>query len=171
MRGRDLTTRDVVTVSPETSARDAAALPAARDFTALPVADGSGALVGVVTEADALRDRLPPDPRPLVHGQPSRARAVPRRTVADVTSEPVTGASPGTDIAEPARQMPEHGARSLGHHANPHRWTVSVVDGRVAIVDELDDERDRLVAAVPAGAVPGVADVSFPETRRAVDHG
>lgn len=207
MRVRDLMTREVVTVSPETPARDAVALLATKGFTALPVVDGAGTLVGVVTETDALRDRLPVDPRSLVHGQPSRARPVPRRTVADVMSEPVTGASPGTDVAELARRMLEHGVRSacvvdgkrlvgivtrrdmlraisrddrtlaaevrhrLGLYAGPHRWTVSVVDGRVAIVDELDDERDRHVAAVLAGAVPGVIDVSFPETRHAVDHG
>ena len=80
-------------------------------------------------------------------------------------SEPVTGASPGTDVAELARQMVEHGVRSacvvdgkrlvgivtrrdmlraisrddralaaevrhrLGLYADPHRWTVTVMDG------------------------------------------
>ncbi|KOX14556.1 hypothetical protein ADK67_42155 [Saccharothrix sp. NRRL B-16348] len=207
MRVRDLMTRDVVTVSPDTAARDAAALLATKGFTTLPVVDRAGTLVGVVTETDALRDRLPVDPRSLVHGQPSRARAIARRTVADVMSEPVVATTPGTDVAELARSMVRHGARSacvvdgkqlvgivtrrdmlraisrddrslaaevrrrLGLYADPHRWSVSVVDGRVAIVDALDDERDRHVAAVLAGAVAGVVDVRFPETRHAVDHG
>ncbi|MBB5801165.1 CBS domain-containing protein [Saccharothrix ecbatanensis] len=207
MRVRDLMTRDVVTVSPESPARDAAALLATKGFTALPVVDGAGTLVGVVTETDALRDRLPVDPRTLVHGEPSRARAVPRRTVADVMSEPVVAAAPGTDVAELARSMVRHGARSacvvdgkrlvgivtrrdmlraisrddrtlaaevlhrLSLYADAHRWTVSVVDGRVSIVDTVDDECDRHVAAVLAGAVPGVVDVRFPEARHAVDHG
>ncbi|MFJ6671204.1 HPP family protein [Actinosynnema sp. NPDC091369] len=207
MRVRDLMTRDVVTVSPETSARDAAALLAVEGFTVLPVVDGAGTLVGVVTETDALRDRLPVDPRSLVHGQPSRARATPRRKVADVMSEPAVASTPGTDVAELARRMVEQGARSacvvdgkrlvgivtrrdmlraisrddrtlaaevrhrLGLYGGPHRWTVSVVDGHASIVDALDDECDRHVAAVLAGAVPGVVDVRFPEIRHAVDHG
>ncbi|NUT50632.1 MAG: CBS domain-containing protein, partial [Saccharothrix sp.] len=37
MRVRDVMTRDVLTVSPETSVREAGALLAARGFTMLPV--------------------------------------------------------------------------------------------------------------------------------------
>ncbi|HEY0697397.1 MAG TPA: CBS domain-containing protein [Micromonospora sp.] len=53
----------VVTCRPDWPARDAAALLAARGFTALPVVDDDGALVGIVTEADVLRGRVRPDPR------------------------------------------------------------------------------------------------------------
>ncbi|GAA3465315.1 HPP family protein [Saccharothrix longispora] len=203
MRVRDVMTRDVVTVTPETPVRDACALLAERGFTMLPVVDRSGTLLGVVTEADALRDRLPIDPRTLVHGEPRRGRSLPRRTVAEVMGEPPVGTAPGTDVADVARRMLEHGVRSapvvdgkrlvgvitrrdmlravsrddrtleaevrhrLGLYADPHRWTVRVVDGRVSIQDELDDERDRHVAAVLAGAVAGVVDVTFPEAERA----
>jgi CBS domain-containing protein len=184
--------------------RDACALLARRGFTMLPVVDGRGELVGTVTESDALRDRLPIDPRTLVHGRPPRRRTAPRRTVAEVMGEPVVGAAPGADVAELARRMLEHGVRSapvldgkrlvgvvtrrdmlraisrddhalaaevrhrLGLYADPHRWTVDVVDGRVSIVDRLDDERDRHVAEVLAAAVPGVVDVVFPEADHAV---
>ncbi|MBP2335720.1 CBS domain-containing protein [Saccharothrix coeruleofusca] len=129
MRVRDLMTRDVVTVSPESSAREAAALLAARGFTTLPVVDDRGALVGVVTEADALRDRLPVDPRSLLGREPWRGRPVPCRTVAEVMSQPVVGASPGTDVAELARLMLRHGVRSA-----------CVVDGRrlVGVVTRRD---------------------------------
>ncbi|GAA0262349.1 CBS domain-containing protein [Saccharothrix mutabilis subsp. mutabilis] len=199
MRTRDVMTRDVVTVRPGTAAREAGVLLAAKGFTMLPVVDAADGLVGVVTEADVLRDRLPLDPRSLVHGEPTRARPAPRQTVADVMTAPEVVATPGMDLAELARQMLDHAVRSapvvdgrrlvgvvtrrdmlraitrddrrleaevrhrLGLYADPHRWTVSVVDGQVSIVDALDDERDRHVAEVLAGAVAGVVGVRFPE--------
>ncbi|MFE2756972.1 HPP family protein [Actinosynnema sp. NPDC059335] len=203
MRVRDLMTREVVTVSPETPVRDAGALLVARGFTMLPVVDERDDLVGVVTEADVLRDRLPVDPRALVHGEPPRRRPTPCRTVGEAMSGPAVSASPGTDVADLARLMLDHAARSacvvdgkrlvgvvtrrdllraisrddhavaaevrrrLCVYADARRWAVSVVDGRATITDELDDERDRHVAAVLAAAVPGVVEVRFAEPRHA----
>ncbi len=73
---------------------------AERGFAALPVVDDDGAVVGIVAEADVLRDRLPQDPRlhlrrqdpggvpppPLVRGvMTTRVRTVPvTADVADV---------------------------------------------------------------------------------------
>ncbi|MGM1065270.1 CBS domain-containing protein [Saccharothrix sp. Mg75] len=202
MRVRDVMTREVVAVTPDTSVRDAGALLAARGFTTLPVVDGRGDLLGVLTEADALRDRLPIDPRTLVHGEPPHRRPRPPRTVRDLMTGPPVGTTPGADVAEVARRMLEHGVRSVAvvegtrlvgiltrrdllravsrddrvleaevrHrlclYGGPERWEVAVVDGRVSIVDELDDERDRHVAAVLAGAIAGVVGVDFPESAR-----
>ncbi|GAA1331606.1 CBS domain-containing protein [Catellatospora bangladeshensis] len=197
---RDVMTRDVVTVTPETSVRDAGALLAARGFTMLPVVDGRGELLGVLTEAEALKDRLPVDPRTLVHGEAPRGVPRPARAIRDVMVEPVVGATPDADVAEVARRMLEHDVRSVAVvdgrrlvgvvtrrdmlravsrddraleaevrrrlclYGGPGRWRVGVTDGRVSIVDALDDERDRHVAAVLAGAVAGVVDVCFPES-------
>ncbi|MDX8031250.1 CBS domain-containing protein [Lentzea sp. BCCO 10_0856] len=113
MRTRDVMTTDVVVVEQGTPARDAAQLLAERGFTALPVVDASGTLVGMVSEADLLRDRLPQDPRGLVHGEPVKARQVPADAVAQVmTKSPVT-VSPNTDLAEVAALMLDHGVRSV----------------------------------------------------------
>ncbi|MEV6719170.1 CBS domain-containing protein [Lentzea sp. NPDC051208] len=113
MRTRDVMTTDVVVVEQDTPARDAARLIAERGFTALPVVDASGALVGVVGEADLLRNRLPQDPRWLVHGEPVEARQAPAEVVAQVmTKSPVT-VSPNTDLAEVAGLMLDHGVRSV----------------------------------------------------------
>jgi CBS domain-containing protein len=106
-------TTDVVVVEQGTPARDAARLLAERGFTALPVVDALGALVGMVSEADLLRDRLPQDPRWLVHGEPVEARQVPADAVAQLmTKSPVT-VSPNTDLAEVAGLMLDHGVRSV----------------------------------------------------------
>ncbi|MEU3644883.1 CBS domain-containing protein [Lentzea sp. NPDC034063] len=113
MRTRDVMTTDVVVVDQNTPARDAARLIADRGFTALPVVDALGALVGMVSEADLLRDRLPQDPRGLVHGEPAQARQAPADVVSQVmTTSPVT-ASPNTDLAEVAGLMLDHGVRSV----------------------------------------------------------
>jgi CBS domain-containing protein len=112
MRTRDVMTTDVVVVETGTPARDAARLLAERGFTALPVVDASGALVGMVSETDLLRDRLPQDPRWLVHGEPVEARKLPADVVDQVMTKPMA-VSPNTDLAEVAGLMLEHNMRSV----------------------------------------------------------
>src|SRR3954470_11494910 len=63
MQVRDAMTREVVSVGPDTSAKYAAEVMAERGFAAPPVVDDAAQLVGIVAEADVLRDRLPADPR------------------------------------------------------------------------------------------------------------
>ncbi|WP_330275866.1 CBS domain-containing protein [Lentzea sp. NBC_00516] len=112
MRTRDVMTTDVVVVSPKTAARDAARLLAEHGFTALPVVDDSGELVGIVSETELLKDRLPQDPRSLVHGEPVEARKAPADLVSQVMRAPAT-VTPNTDLAEVADLMLERGVRSV----------------------------------------------------------
>jgi CBS domain-containing protein len=51
----DIMTREVVTVTPETTLEAAVRLMVERRVSGLPVVDGAGAVVGVVTEGDLLR--------------------------------------------------------------------------------------------------------------------
>jgi CBS domain-containing protein len=53
----------VITVTPKTSVKQAAMLLSSHGFTALPVVDDDGRLIGIVTEADIVKDRFPRDPR------------------------------------------------------------------------------------------------------------
>lgn len=106
-------TADVVVASPDMGARDAARLLAERGFTTLPVVDAAGVFVGVVGEAELLRDRLPQDPRGLVHGEPPAPRRAPQELVAQVMTKPVVTVTPNTDLAEVADLMLEHGVRSI----------------------------------------------------------
>ena len=57
MQVRDVMTRDVFTVGPDTSAKYAAEVLTERGFAALPVVDGDYQLAGIVAEVDLLRDR------------------------------------------------------------------------------------------------------------------
>jgi CBS domain-containing protein len=55
MRAIDVMVRDVVTVHADTDVADAVRLLAERDISALPVVDGDGRLVGILSEADLMR--------------------------------------------------------------------------------------------------------------------
>ncbi|GLY49872.1 CBS domain-containing protein [Lentzea sp. NBRC 102530] len=105
-------TTEVLVVGPETAARDAARLLAEHGYTALPVVDATGVLVGVVGETELLRDRLPEDPRSLVHGEPPQPRRAPADLVEQVMTKPWT-VTPNTDLAEVSDLMLEHGVRSV----------------------------------------------------------
>jgi CBS domain-containing protein len=100
MRAKDLMSQPVVTVGPQDSAHDAAALLARHGFTAMPVVGPDGDLVGIVTEADLMRGRILADPRTR-HTQPT----APPRTVGDIMATDVVVMTEGTDVAEVARVM------------------------------------------------------------------
>src|SRR6266571_4354636 len=55
MKVKDVMTRPVISVEPDTSVQQAAQLMLQRRISGLPVIDKSGRLVGIVTEADFLR--------------------------------------------------------------------------------------------------------------------
>jgi len=60
---RDVMTTQVVSVRPEARVKEAIQLLDDHQITAMPVVDAEGRLVGVVSEADVLRDALMPDRR------------------------------------------------------------------------------------------------------------
>ncbi|GLY70458.1 CBS domain-containing protein [Amycolatopsis taiwanensis] len=102
MRAQDVMTAPVVTVGPDASAKRAAELLSEHGFTALPVVDSEDRLVGIVTEADLIGDRIPVDPRYRHRDERVRHPGV---TVAEVMTSPVTGMAPGTDLAMLARAL------------------------------------------------------------------
>ena len=111
MRVRDLMTRLVVTTTPATPVKDAAVVLTGHGITLLPVIDADR-LVGVLTEADVVRGRIPPDPRRGAW-RGDQAGAPPPTTVGDVMSSPPVTANPDTDAAELASTMIHHGIRSV----------------------------------------------------------
>lgn len=186
MHAREIMTRTVVTVQPSTSVAQAAQILTHRGFTAMPVVDDHGDLVGIVTEADLIANRYV---APAPDGQASTA---PARTVGQVMTTPVIGVSHDADVAIIARLMITEGRRSLpivdgnrlvgvvtrrdilrvlsrsdsevADEVRKHlrvlggatRWSVQVVDGEVIVRDAYEDASDRHVAQVLAEAVPGV---------------
>ncbi len=54
MFARDIMTRQVCTISPEASVRDAARILAERRISGMPVLDKQGTIIGMCTEADVI---------------------------------------------------------------------------------------------------------------------
>jgi len=108
MRAADLMTRKVLTVLPRTTVRAAAKALAGNGFTTLPVVGDDGVLVGVVTEADVIRNRIPSDPSSRRVAQPPAPT-----TVGEIMTAPAMTLPPSTDVAELAGFMLRTGIRSV----------------------------------------------------------
>ncbi|WP_448612342.1 CBS domain-containing protein [Geodermatophilus sp. URMC 60] len=113
MQARDVMTREVVTVGPETPAKYAAEVMAEHGFAALPVVDEDDQLVGIMAEADVLRDRMPPDPRLHLRrddGADDRALSL---LVRGVMTSDVRCVEPAADVADVARVFVDERLRSV----------------------------------------------------------
>lgn len=134
MKLRDVMSSPAVTVGADVNVGVAANMLVDRGFTALPVVDDDGTLIGIVTEVDLIRHRIPQDPR--IHGwRAAVTRPAPIDTVMTVMTTPVESLTPGADVSDAAAIMVDERIRCL-----------PVVDGRrvVGVVTR----RDLLRAAV-----------------------
>jgi CBS domain-containing protein len=118
MQARDIMCRKVVSVTTTTTVGDAATLLASRGFTALPVLDGDGDLIGLLTEADILRDRFPHDPRFHCSDQggiqrPDETSREPAATVGGVMTSPAISVTAGADVVDLVAIMRADGVRSM----------------------------------------------------------
>ena len=181
MHARDIMTKTVVSVKPTVAIQLAAHTLTQRGFTALPVVNEAGDLVGIVTEADLIRDRFPADP-----STPSGV------TVGDVMTSPVVGIDHDADVTVIARAMLTAQRRCLPivdgstlvgivtrrdivrSLARPDadiavevrrrlqvlggqsRWSIQVSNGDVVVTDQFHHASDRAVAQVLAESVIGV---------------
>jgi CBS domain-containing protein len=101
-------------VNASTHTKQAAGILVRKGFSALPVVDADGLLVGVVTEADVLRDRITRDPRSLVHSDwPVAATDAPALTVGAVMTTDVVARGPDADAAELACVMLDRHLRAI----------------------------------------------------------
>jgi CBS domain-containing protein len=113
VQARDVMTRQVVTVGPDTSAKYAAEVLAERGFAALPVVDGDDRLVGIVAEADLLRDRLPEDPRLHLRRDEASPEGHPSLLVRGVMTPRVQSVDATADVADVARLFVDERLRSV----------------------------------------------------------
>ncbi|EHR50980.1 CBS-domain-containing membrane protein [Saccharomonospora marina XMU15] len=108
MLARQIMTSPVVTVTPETPVKRAAGLLTEHGFTALPVVDARQRLVGIVTEADLVRDRVPGDAR--FRGSPAPQ---PPSTVGAVMSTPAVSMDSRADLSKLVAALLDEGFRAM----------------------------------------------------------
>ncbi|WP_199433764.1 CBS domain-containing protein [Qaidamihabitans albus] len=182
MDALDIMTRPVVTVSADTTILDAIALLLLqRGFAALPVVDADDRVVGIFTEADALR------------GQVAAGGRVSDQRVASSMTTPVEVVTVDTDIVEIGRRMLADSLRCIpvvhdgfligvvswrdllrllvrrddaiaaqlrallaDYDGRRHRWSIEVVGGIATIRGELADAAERKLLTALARSVPGV---------------
>jgi CBS-domain-containing membrane protein len=112
MRACEIMTQSVVTVRAETEIQHAAQLLAEHGITSLPVLDDDHGLIGIVSEVDLIRDRMPRDPRSHLRPDTSE-QPDPARLVRDVMSDVVVCLGESADTADVAALMLEHNVRAV----------------------------------------------------------
>jgi CBS domain-containing protein len=109
---REVMSAPAVCVSRDTTLKRAIQLLEEHQITAMPVTDQAGLLVGVVSEADVLRDVVPIDPR--LHARPVEITGtVARLTVADVMTNLALSVSPEDDVASAVTLLVDTQVKSL----------------------------------------------------------
>lgn len=94
----EVMSRDPITVGPHTTIKTALGLLAEHRVTSLPVVIGTGEVVGVVSEADLIRELLARDPR--AHEIPREDTRSPSSTVGQVMSNHPVTVHPDTDVVQ-----------------------------------------------------------------------
>lgn len=122
MRAHQIMPRDVITVSPETSVADAVNTMLEKQISGLPVVDGVGKLVGILSEGDFLRRGEIGTQRRRTRGLqflvgPGKAAAEfvherGRRVEEVMTGDPIT-ASEDTTLGQLVQLMEKHNIKRL----------------------------------------------------------
>jgi CBS domain-containing protein len=160
VRADEIMTCDVVTVDLDTTVHEAASLLVERQITSIPVLDDDGRVVGIVSEVDLIRDRIPRDVRthlrPEAHDPPD-----PARLVAEVMSTTVDCMPRYADTADLAALMVNNGVRAVPITEGGH--VIGIVSRRdllrtlmrddVAIRDEVARRLVEIGSAAPAWKV------------------
>ena len=109
---REVMTSPAITVLQSAAVKDAIQLLERHSIAAMPVVDDLGRLVGVVSEADVIREMVVPDQR--AHERPVRLTAPPFRSrVADIMSTHLLTVPSDTDLARAADLMTSTAVKSL----------------------------------------------------------
>ncbi|WIY00450.1 CBS domain-containing protein [Amycolatopsis mongoliensis] len=186
MKARDIMTRPVVRVGPGTPVREAIVMLTEHCVAALPVVGAEDAVLGMFTEADALRSGVAgegPAPHVLVGsvmttpaktvGLDTDVTEIARRMLGDrLRSVPVVddgvlvGIVSRRDMLSPLVRQDDSIASHLNalltdYAGHRDRWTISVTGGMVTIRGAFTDEAERRVVTALAKTVYGVVGVEL----------
>lgn len=104
-------TPNPVTVTADVPVRVAAGMLRQHRITSMPVVDGDARVIGIVSEVDLLRGRLPHDPRSSLSARVDGPD--PASTVGEVMSDVVICMPDGADAADLAQAMVENHIRAV----------------------------------------------------------
>jgi CBS domain-containing protein len=122
MKAADIMVKDVVTAGPEASVRELAAIMLERRISGMPVVDGSGRLLGVVSEGDLIRrpeidtDRVKLGWLRLLLSDEALARDFVKshgRKAREVMTQPAISVAADAPLAEVVRLMERHRVKRL----------------------------------------------------------
>ncbi len=117
MKVRELMTANVVSVRPDASLREAATLLMEHRISGLPVVNGTGEVVGVLSEADIVAKASGGTGNggllSWLVGPDIEERKVEARTVAEAMSSPALSVAPTRPVHEAARRMISEGVNRL----------------------------------------------------------
>ena len=188
MKARDIMTRPVVRVGPGTPVREAIVMLTEHCVAALPVVGEDDAVLGVFTEADALRSGVAgkgPAPDVLVCsvmtspaetvGLDTDVTEIARRMLGDrrrsipvVDDGVLVGIVSRRDMLSPLVRQDDSIASHLNallsdYAGHRDRWTISVTGAVVTIRGTFHDEAERRVVTALAKTVHGVAGIELRE--------
>jgi CBS domain-containing protein len=155
MNAGDVMTKAVVSVHPDTSAREIARLLLDNGISAVPVVDSNGAPIGMVSEGDLIgRDDAAREARRdwwltlLAEGEALNTEFVaslraPERTARDIMSTPVVTVGEDTEVGEIARLLAAYRVKRVP----------VVRDGRANLLRALADQPPK--PAVPEASAQG----------------
>jgi CBS domain-containing protein len=122
MKVADIMVKDVVSTGPEAPVREVAALMLERRISGLPVVDGGGRVVGIVSEGDLIRrpeigtDRAKAGWLHLFIGDEERAREFVKshgRRVREIMTQPAISVAADAPLDEVVRLMEHHHVKRL----------------------------------------------------------
>jgi CBS domain-containing protein len=112
MLAREAMTRTPVTVTEDTTVRQAARTLYTHDIAAAPVVGESGSMVGIVSELDLFRSEFEHDPRAFL-GPVTAEDSPPPLRVSEVMTRKVISVTESTDVATVAELMAKSGVKSV----------------------------------------------------------
>jgi CBS domain-containing protein len=192
VKARDVMSRPVVSVQPETTVADAITILTQKGFGAVPVVDDLGRVVGIFSESDALR---------ATAGSLADRASYRAQPVSVAMTTPVEVISPHADVVAVAEHMLDGRLRCVpvvesglligvvarrdllrtmvrdddviaanvralldDYAGSRRRWTVEVTAGAVVISGEFADQAERSVIAALARTTAGVVTVEVRPT-------
>jgi CBS domain-containing protein len=130
MRVSDLMQADLETVSPDTSVNDVFVTLAESRVSALPVVDGAGRLVGVISKTDIVASEEDAE------GQAGRAALFETTLVRDLMTSPALTIAADASIQDAARQMLSTGVHRLFVTTDQRAiGVISITDILAAVAD------------------------------------